>query len=84
MVCWSSDEIMAIYRLLLGPKFPHNQNYKANLSMDRIISRRNRLPPLYISKLLKLKYFVDVITNQWLNLLLLGPNNQFSLEYYTN
>ena len=26
--------------------------------------------------------FVDVITNQWLNLLLSGPNNQIRLKYY--
>ena len=48
--------------------------------MDKIISRIHRLSPLHIFKLLKLKYFVDVITNQWLNLSLKGPNNQFSFK----
>ena len=44
-----------LYRLLLGPNNPLSQTYYANWFMDRIISCKNKLPPLHIFKLLQLK-----------------------------
>ena len=41
-------------------------------------------PPLHKVKQPKSKWFVALMPNFWLNVLLLGPNNQFSTKGYAN
>ena len=68
----------------LGPNYQFSLKYYTNCYHEQNDKQKNEIYPLHKFQQLKSKWFVDLMSYLWLNLLLLGPNYQFSPNYYTN
>ena len=61
---------------------PYCSIYRKSLPLEKLVNLQ--LSPLHKFKFPKLKRFVGVMTNLWLYLLLLVPNNPLSQNNYAN